>query len=209
MREGKIMDDAMDHFHYSKTVESPFSSWAASLHLVLCYAQSMPAHTDPHVAVMDTQALEGEVLVWHCPDLIGKGDHEFLVYGPIRGPGYRAVSLSTLKRRDILNLFPQLGQINPIEIGFYFGFNCRSHMFDSDESQYPTRYQLCIAEVLAQAFGPLFLPVFLALLHLEPRPWFTARNSGVCIDVEVIQQLANVLDRNGCSDTLVALVGQE
>ncbi|KAH7081214.1 hypothetical protein BKA63DRAFT_486964 [Paraphoma chrysanthemicola] len=37
---------------------SEFSSWSASLHLVLVYASSMPLADDPHVAVMDTHQVE-------------------------------------------------------------------------------------------------------------------------------------------------------
>lgn len=94
--------------HYGGVpTESAFSSWAASLHLVLCYAKSMPADHDPHVAMMDIKSLSTQVLAWHCPHLLPIGDHEYLVYRPIRGQGYRAVSFKTLEENGILKLFPE------------------------------------------------------------------------------------------------------
>jgi hypothetical protein len=62
---------ALNHYHGRSVTRSEFSSWAASLHLVLCFAKVKWADSGEtaHVAVMDTLNLESEVLVWHVPHL--------------------------------------------------------------------------------------------------------------------------------------------
>jgi hypothetical protein len=51
------------HYCMSPTVRTEFSSWASSLQLVLCYARSMPAGSNAHVAVVDRERLDSEVLI--------------------------------------------------------------------------------------------------------------------------------------------------
>lgn len=106
------------HYDGDKNISSTFSSWSASLHLVLCFARSMDLKDktqdhnphDPQIAVMDTKKLDSDVLVWHCPDLDLKyGVHEYMAYGPIKGKrGYRAVSFQVLRSHGILQFFPGL-----------------------------------------------------------------------------------------------------
>ncbi|KAF7672903.1 hypothetical protein GT037_008854 [Alternaria burnsii] len=99
-----------DHFDDNKEVLTEFSSWAASLHAVLCFARDTCAGWNPHVAVIDRTRLEGEVLVWWVPDLLGakQGDIEYLAHGCIRGRGYTAVPFEQLVINGLYNLFPEL-----------------------------------------------------------------------------------------------------
>jgi hypothetical protein len=95
---------ASDHYAICFNMATGFSSWAASLHLVLCYAKYLNGKykTDTaHVAVIDTHNLEDEVLVWHVPHLLGYGNHEYLAFGRTRGKGYRAVRLADLDSHDL------------------------------------------------------------------------------------------------------------
>jgi hypothetical protein len=69
---------ASTHYDSKSSTMTGFSSWAASLHLTLCYARFLKVlcqSNTVHAAVMDTRNLEDEVLVWHAPDLIGGGPH--------------------------------------------------------------------------------------------------------------------------------------
>lgn len=116
---------------------------------------------------MDTKNLEGEVLVWHCPDFLGYGDHEYLAYGCIRGVDYRAVSFHDLETHSILKLFPELQ--DPSHIDSMFGRLLRKATFRRPAVP-PTTETLALAETLAKKYESLFLTVYLALLCLEPRP---------------------------------------
>ena len=73
-----------------------------------------------------------------------------------------------------------------------------------------TSGEFLIAEHLAKNFGPLFLPVYIALLCLQPRPWYTSSTvRDVCEDQEVINEITGVLDRNDVEPKLTELAGQE
>lgn len=190
---------------------SAFSSWSSSLHLVLCFAKftDFKNNFNTHVAVMDTQNLDRDVLVWHCPELdLRYGVHEYLAYGPIRGErGYRAVSLECLETCDIHELFPELQKRDNLDS--QFGIRLRSNMFEGKEKS-PTSGEFFRAEHLAQNFGPLFLPVYIALLCLQPRPWYTSSTArDVCENQEVINKVTGVLDRNDVKPKLTELAGQE
>ncbi|KAF2249422.1 hypothetical protein BU26DRAFT_405716, partial [Trematosphaeria pertusa] len=88
----KIITEA--HYHGWSSPFTEFSSWSHSLALVIGFYKH---RKDTHIAVMDTQQLDDDVKVWHCPHL-GKrfNNYEFLVHGPIRGRGYKAVPLEKL-----------------------------------------------------------------------------------------------------------------
>lgn len=108
--ENEIYNMANDHFDGSKDIKVTFSSWGASLHLVLCYAKFLQNENEStYVAVMDTHALGDEVMAWHVPHLMGRSSktHEYLAFGRIRG-AYQAVSLSKLERHSLYTLFPEL-----------------------------------------------------------------------------------------------------
>ena len=86
-------------------VETEFSSWAASLALVLTYADEFK---NGYVCVLDRTLLP-TVTIYHVPDLkeamnstrwnFGPYPEEYLAHGIINGPGFKA--LSTQKLHDL------------------------------------------------------------------------------------------------------------
>jgi len=165
------------HFNNRRRIITGFSSWAASLHLVLCYARSLQegGFEDVHVAVMDTQDLDNEVLIWHCPHLfdLPRGRHEYLAYGRIRGRGYKAVHSKDLVSKRLYTMFSHLNDgryrysIRPDHC--QFGAPCRRITFEK-EPQAMTQEQMEKAASIATLFGDLYLPVCTMLLCPEPRP---------------------------------------
>lgn len=77
------------------------------------------------------------------------------------------------------------------------------------EAAPPTEDTLAIAEKLAKMYGILFLPVYLALLCLEPRPWFTSTDTGICEDQQTSEWFLRVLDRTEFYQDLAQLVDEE
>ena len=207
LNEAILLQMAQSHFDQETGFMSGFSSWASSLHLVLCYARSMALHTDPHIAVIDTCELDVEVLVWHCPHLIGIGYEEYLAWGPIQGRGYKTVRFVDLLRCGVTHLFPQLRDRSYREKGdvLQFGNECRSRCFGRTPVQL-TPSKIKAAEDIATLFGGLFLPVFVALLCLETRSWYKARSDDV-IDVGLMDHLSRVVERKGLSRELEVLHG--
>jgi hypothetical protein len=153
------------HYNGATSPLTGFSSWAASLHLVLFYAQSMvdSGHKGIHVAVMDIKQLDELVLVWHVPQLLGYGAHEYLAYGPIRGKGYTAVPFDHMT--GIIDVFPEI-RAKP---GNQFGDLVRDRMFSRASKRLDVK-DLPPIRTIASLFGDLFFPVAMALINLRPRP---------------------------------------
>ncbi|EAT89359.1 hypothetical protein HBI56_026010 [Parastagonospora nodorum] len=175
MPENQLHRMATGHYDGKTDVISGFSSWAASLHLVLCYAMFLKkrSHDEVHVAVMDTHDLSDEVLVWHVPHLIGEANHEYLAFGRIMGNGYHAVKFYDLEQHGILNLLPETRNC----LCERFGSSIRQTMF--------TRSAVDIGEadldsfrVIGSLFGKLSFPVITALASLRPRHWRACRKAG-------------------------------
>jgi hypothetical protein len=167
MPEDEARTMATNHYHGKRAPLTGFSSWAASLHLVLCYADyERSGDRDAHIAIMDTQDLEGEVLVWHVPHLLnGVGEHEYLAYGCIRGRGYKAVPYNALLGKNLKELFPEVKTISSMD---HFGHKLRAQMFAKDAMPISdTEFE--ITRRIASLFGPLFLPIATAILTLRPR----------------------------------------
>ena len=206
--EKKLYRMARFHYNGRKTELSGFSSWTASLHLVLCYARQMPSDQQPHVAVIDTENLEGEVLIWHSPDLGSFAqDHEYLAYGTIRGAGYRAISFQDLEIHGVFRILPEIQDSNSVRD--VYGRKLRRDIF-ARRMVYPAQEETATAEKLAQIFGrSLFLPIYIALLCLRSRPWYTTKISGICDDKQIIRQLTRVLGKLELTSTLAQLVGQK
>jgi hypothetical protein len=159
------------YFHNNTSRLSEFSSWAASLHLVLCYASDM-SHSlgkkDVHVAVMDTRQLEWRqgVLVWDVPDLVScEGVYEYLAYGCIYGPGYKAVSVDDLEKAGVYNILPESKAQ-----GIYFGIHIQEKMFTQPAKEV-TQNELVTIKRLASLFGRSAAAVAVALLSIRPRQW--------------------------------------
>lgn len=168
----------------------------------------MPSDQQPHVSVIDTENLEGEVLIWHGPDLGSYADdHEYLAYGPIRGAGYRAISFKDLDTHGIFRLLPEIQDTD--SIGDKYGRALRRKMFDR-KKMFLAEGESTTAEKLAQLFGGSFvLPVYVALLCMRPRPWYETKYSGICDDGPTIRQFARVFGRLELTSTLAQLVGKK
>jgi hypothetical protein len=161
LAEGNILSMAYDHAVGNRFVLTAFSSWASSLHLVLCYAHSMPASNDVHVAVIDRQKLEGEVLIWNDLHLLGWGEAEYLAHGRVKGPGYIAVPFKKLVECGLYDIFPELQSLPRMRL--QFGVELRKDMF----RKVPVNIQpteTTVARNIAALFGDLALPVAIPLL---------------------------------------------
>ncbi|KAH7091591.1 hypothetical protein FB567DRAFT_519002 [Paraphoma chrysanthemicola] len=184
--ESELQYMAASHYQGGRTEPSGFSSWASSLHLVLCYATSMKPENDPHVAVMETHGLEDEVLVWHVPHLIDRGNDEYLAYGHIKGDGYRAVSLSEMQRNGLLTLLPELPTSRVLSD------EVRANMFT--QAPWLIRDNECIIiRGIASLSGNISCPMAMALLSLRPREWLVWRTAGV--SAEVRHEAVNEINR--------------
>ena len=161
---------------------SEFSSWTGSLHLALYYARSIDEQHDPHVAVIDTRQLDGEVLVWHVPHLYYEGGlHEYMAHGSIRGIGYKAVSYKTLMSAGLANVFPELGVVEGDELDF--GIDLRKQMFNEPPIPFPEDELENSDEIkqirkIADLYDHLSLPVATSLICLRPRPWVRSQPEG-------------------------------
>jgi hypothetical protein len=175
--EDALYHMASDHYAPCFKVATRFSSWAASLHLVLCYAMYLNGKykTDTvHVAVIDTHDLGDEVLVWHVPHLLGYRNHEYLAFGHIRGNGYRAVSLADLDSHGLKKIFPEPER----RIDGLFGREIRRSTFSaSADPVEPDFSHVYIAMLIGSLFGNLAFPVATALVCLRPRPWRSWRKT--------------------------------
>ena len=166
---------AMAHAHFlaDQDVLTEFSSWAASLHTVLCYAYTCSLeYGDVHVAVLDREKLDGEVRIWWVPHLLDpeehRGEHEYLAHGFIRGPGYAAVPFKNLMVGGLCpTVFPELSDWGTGKIPD-FGDGLRYKMFNDELVGYYD-YQTERIRHIGSLFGDLALPVMLALLTLRPR----------------------------------------
>jgi hypothetical protein len=178
----EIPEDALYHMARAQyatcfNVATGFSCWAASLHLVLCYARYLNGkyETDTvHVVVIDRRDLGDEVLVWHVPHLLGYGNHEYLAFGRIRGNGYRAVSLADLDSHGLEKIFPELER----KIDGLYGREVRRSMLSASAEPVELDFShLYIAMLVGSLIGNLAFPVATALACPRPRPWRSWRRS--------------------------------
>jgi hypothetical protein len=169
MSENELWRMARGHYGGSKGCPSGFSSWAASLHVVLCYAKSLEyaGKAGTHVAVMDTHDVDDEVLVWHVSHLMAGGNHEYLAFGIIRGTGYRTVSLHDLEQHGLLNVVPEIKNYSHTT---GFGHALRMRMFSKETASMEVP-ELDLIKTISLLFGNLSFPVATALTCLRPRIW--------------------------------------
>ncbi|KAF2732678.1 hypothetical protein EJ04DRAFT_578210 [Polyplosphaeria fusca] len=169
LSEYDISQMASAHYSGGFTPLSGFSSWAASLHLVLCYAEYMQHgnHRGVHVAVIDTHHLDGDVLVWHVPHLLNNGGfHEYLAHGKIAGRGYKAVPFKAIRKARLTALFPEISRARQDS----FGYSVRAEMF-AQIGKAVEEKEIEAMGAIAALFGHLSAPVAVALATLRPRPW--------------------------------------
>lgn len=162
---------ATAHYYGRKLPLTEFSSWAASLHLAICYAKNMLIKncSGVYVAIMDTKDLERDVKVWHVPHLLNKPEamHEYLAHGCIRGRGYKAVPYELIEKAKLEEVFPEV----PKDLGDQFGIKLRGLMFAASQpiSSISSR-ELNIIGTITNLFDNLSLPVAAALINIRPRP---------------------------------------
>lgn len=88
------------HLQY-RTVQTVFSSWAADLPFSISFTEGK---SDACIAVLDTEITEDHVEVHSVTALYhaGLAEHqypqEYLVYGPVRGPAFRCVTVAEMER---------------------------------------------------------------------------------------------------------------
>lgn len=86
-------------------IESEFSSWSHDLSVSLRFANNKSsASFEPYLSVIDRSLLPSYNMIFHTVDLISigipgvdaGGSHEYLLYGPVKGPGLICVKLRDL-----------------------------------------------------------------------------------------------------------------
>ncbi|ORY04770.1 hypothetical protein BCR34DRAFT_453291, partial [Clohesyomyces aquaticus] len=169
MTETELYNMTSGHIRGEPLPITAFSSWGASLQLVLCYAQFLEDRNgSAHIAIMDTQAVDG-VLAWHVPHLHKYeqpqvANHEFLVFGHIHGPGYKAIPLHNFPGWRTMIQDPKKKGRD------WWGHHRRVVAF-SKRAQRVTQEDLEIINSAAAKFEDLSMPVAIALLNIRPRPW--------------------------------------
>ncbi|KAF3904777.1 hypothetical protein ABW20_dc0102801 [Dactylellina cionopaga] len=153
-------------------IYSQFSSWAASLALVLQYGHSRAA-VGGIICVLDRYNLPKNTTVYHCPAMMKAGlcdspyDHEYLVHGPVEGPGFKAV---TVQRLVDLGLYNEIPCVLPHSARYWWG-----PIPDKDwVALFPTKditeKHVKKLRVIADEFGKDFaLAVMVVLVALDRR----------------------------------------
>ena len=100
----RLQEMVFGHLQGRVYPNSEFSSWSASIVLVLCYCQwkASRGETGIHITIIDVYHLALLVAAWHVPQLLevlrhGSGYaylHEHLAHGRIAGRGCKALPLS-------------------------------------------------------------------------------------------------------------------
>ncbi|KAF2736259.1 hypothetical protein EJ04DRAFT_598309 [Polyplosphaeria fusca] len=173
--EASVFKMVEKHYH-TLPCSTEFSSWAASLHQVLHWAQLMNSRgkRGVHIAVLDSQRLKGRVRIWHVPHLLHeRGDHEYMVHGRVAGAGYVAVPFKELEKCDLLDLCAELkGVVVGTDL---FGIDKHQREFVrtcvKDLPMACPDY-LQIIRDLGALFGGLEFPVVTALFCMVPQDWF-------------------------------------
>lgn len=183
--EAELYSLASGHLHGFTYPLTQCTSWAASLHAVLCYATYLSnRHYPIWVAIIDTSQLPG-VLVFYIADLIGYADLEYQAYGHIHGPGYKAVEFDSFFHAGLLKLFSELDDLSvshqPRLKLEAFGYYLRQKMFHDSAHLRPIEHEEVNAAVsIGYLFKGLGLPVASALICLRPRLWLN--DAFVCAD---------------------------
>jgi hypothetical protein len=186
------------HINMRRIPLTKFSSWAASLHAVLCYGAYMTQiNADVYISVIDTQQLQ-DVVVFNTAHLVAEPYQphrviEYLARGRINGRGYKAVSLQEMADAGLANLFPlkvckSREPVNPRLKIEAFGFELRHAIF-SKRPRLISSKELNSASRISALFEGFGLPVMTALLCLKPRSWQNCRADGITTDAQDIEKV--------------------
>jgi hypothetical protein len=195
--EAELYEMALGHIYGRTQPLSKCTSWAASLHAVLCYAIYLTQRSETWVAVIDTHQLY-DVMIFNSAHLVGTAELEYQAYGRITGPGYKAVKLHTIMHAGLKTMFPKLPEWvlfkPPIPARGVqreaFGFMFRNVIFAGKPSPV-TATEIEAAEAIGTLFDKLAVPVFTALLCLRPRNWLLSENK---VDADLLEALAEKID---------------
>ncbi|KAI1326468.1 hypothetical protein F5Y16DRAFT_400358 [Xylariaceae sp. FL0255] len=93
------------HTNPDPALKTRFSSWALSLQQAAWYAE------EQKLAIVDTSKLPKNVKVYYVPILTAGGivpspegyefGHEYIIYGPVRGEGYRVTNITIMAQLNI------------------------------------------------------------------------------------------------------------
>ncbi|KAF2433368.1 hypothetical protein EJ08DRAFT_76677 [Tothia fuscella] len=164
------------HLKGDKSIRSEFSSWGASILMVLalCHGMTKEKQGDVCFAVLDVKLLPDPIAVYHALALYYAGlslypyDHEYLVHGEIEGSFYTCVKFLDLVNSGLYDFFPELRKSD------FWGLELRHEQW---KTTYPlTDDDLGLATKLIDVFGrhsclDLKGPLLLALLTIRPRVW--------------------------------------
>ncbi|KAI1081084.1 hypothetical protein F5B20DRAFT_579463 [Whalleya microplaca] len=150
--------DVIDGHTHHRHIRTPFSSWAAQLSVALRYIGG-DFGPNSYIAIFDMRQKEPHNEVYFLPELYEAGlasdetlNHEYLVYGPVRGPAYRCA-----KGSDIVAM----------------GFDAACLKTQAPLTRNDVRMALRIAELFYRPYDPddIFLGAFAAFVTVVLRPW--------------------------------------
>ncbi|KAK6346885.1 hypothetical protein TWF696_006989 [Orbilia brochopaga] len=151
---------------------SQFSSWAASLALVLQYGHGR-ALAGGLICILDRYNLPKNTKVYHCPSMMKAGlcdspyDHEYLVHGPVEGPGFKAVPV---QRLIDLGVYVEIPCVLPQSVRYWWGPTVQSEWERIFVAKAFTETQVKKLRKAAEEFGKDFtIPMLAAMLTLERR----------------------------------------
>jgi len=94
------------HLRWDRGTRTAFSSWTADFWLAVRYSTGL----NRYIAILDTTLIESHVRVYHVLSLVHAGithmnyTHEWLIYGPIKGPAFHCVPWKDLGNAGINGL---------------------------------------------------------------------------------------------------------
>lgn len=151
---------------------SQFSSWAASLALVLQYGYGR-VHCGGLICVLDRFNLPKNTKVYHCPAMMKAGlcdspyDHEYLVHGPVEGAGFKAVPVQRLVE---LGVYVEIPCVMPQSVRYWWGPIQQRDWESIFTAKEFSEKQVKKLRKAAEEFGRDFtMPVLAAMLTLERR----------------------------------------
>ncbi|KAF3917424.1 hypothetical protein ABW21_db0206926 [Orbilia brochopaga] len=151
---------------------SQFSSWAASLALVLQYGHCR-ATAGGLICILDRYNLPKNTKVYHCPAMQRAGlcdspyDHEYLVHGVVEGRGFKAVPV---QRLIDLSVYVEIPCVMPQSVRYWWGQCVQSEWERIFTPKALTEAQVKKLRKAAEEFGRDFtIPMLAALLTLDRR----------------------------------------
>ncbi|KAI4947457.1 hypothetical protein J4E91_006811 [Alternaria rosae] len=178
--ENELRAMVRDHFHTESIFTSDFSSWTGSLHLALCYAESIDEEHDPHVAIMDTHGLD---------EMSSSGMFRTCI-------GYKAVSYKTLTSAGLAQILPELMENDLTD----WGMSLRDQMFNGPSILFPMdnieqsdemKQVRAIAYLYGHLYGHLYVPLATSSICPRPRSWLRSRAEGKAALDKIANLFAN------------------